>query len=85
MCGPVNNIQQVVNEPQINEREMIIDVRNNMNEPYKVVGTPMKFSKTPCEIKKASPGLGENTDEILSNLLGMDEEKIQHLRRMKVI
>ena len=85
MCGPVNNIEQVVNDPHIIEREMILEVRNEKNENFKVIGTPMKFSKTPCEIEKASPELGENTEEILLNILKMDEDEIQNLRNSNII
>ncbi|MCJ7771671.1 MAG: CoA transferase [Desulfobacterales bacterium] len=85
MCSPVNNIKQVVNDPHIRKREMILEVKNAKDDKFKVVGTPMKFSKTPCEIKKTSPELGENNEEILSNMLGMSKEKIQKLRYLKVI
>jgi len=85
MCGPVNTIKQVVNDQHIHKRDMVLEVINEKNVTFKVVGTPMKFSKTPCEINKASPELGENTEEILSNMLGMSEEKIQKLRELKVI
>lgn len=85
ICGPVNNIEQVVHDPHILEREMVLEIGNEKDGSFKVVGTPMKFSKTPCEITKASPELGENTLEILSQLLDMDEEEIQALRESNTI
>jgi len=42
----------------------------------KVVGTPMKFSRTPCRIHKASPDLGEHTNEILTKILNLSHEEI---------
>ena len=39
----------------------------------------MKFSRTPCEIKKASPDLGEHTHEILEKMLGLSPEEIDSL------
>jgi formyl-CoA transferase len=51
----------------------------------KVVGTPMKFSRTPCKIEKACPDVGEHTGEILSSILKMSPEEIERLREEKVI
>lgn len=85
MCGPVNNIKQIVNDPQILERGMIKDVVDNKKRKMKVVGTPMKFSRTPCSIESASPELGEHTDQVLSEELGLTSEEITKLRLTKII
>ncbi len=85
MCGPVNNIEQVVNDPHIQEREMIVEVEHSRAGKLKVVGTPMKFSRTPCRIDKASPDLGEHTEEILSTWHGLSEGEIQSLRKSRTI
>jgi CoA:oxalate CoA-transferase len=85
MCGPVNNIEQVVNDPHIQEREMIVEVEHSRAGKLRVVGTPMKFSRTPCRIDKASPDLGEHTEEILSTWQGLSENEIQSLRKSRTI
>jgi crotonobetainyl-CoA:carnitine CoA-transferase CaiB-like acyl-CoA transferase len=85
MCGPVNNIEQVVKDPHINEREMIVEVEHPRLGRLKVVGTPMRFSRTPCRIEKASPELGEHTDEILSAWAGFSKEEIQELKEAGVL
>jgi len=85
MCAPVNNIEQVVNDPQILEREMIIEAQHPRAGKLKVIGTPMKFSRTPCRIEKACPDLGEHTAEVLSNLIGLSEDEIRELRKSNVI
>lgn len=85
MCGPVNTIKDVVNDPHILDRNMIVDVKDANNKSFKVVGTPMKFSRTPCEIKKVSPELGEHTQDVFLNLLNMSDEDIQTLKKKKVI
>lgn len=79
IASPVNNIQQVTSDPHILSREMVVDVAHPRFESLKVVGTPMKFSRTPCEIKKASPDLGEHTHEILEEMLGLSPEEIDNL------
>ncbi len=85
ICGPVNSIDQVVNDPHIREREMIVDVNHPRAGKLRVVGTPMKFSRTPCKIEKACPELGEHTGEILTSWLGLSGEKIERLRKSRTI
>ena len=85
MCGPVNNIEQVVRDPHINGRGMFVEVEHTHAGTLKVVGTPMKFSRTPCHIDKASPELGEHTDEILSNWAGLSKEEIEELRESGIL
>jgi len=85
MCGPVNTIDRVVNDPHVRAREMIVEVEHTEAGTLRVVGTPMKFSRTPCRIEKASPMLGEHTDEVLSNWQGLSAEEIEHLRREKIL
>ena len=85
MCAPVNDIEAVLNDPQILERNMVAETHHAEAGTLKVVGTPMKFSKTACRIEKACPDLGEHTDEVLSELLGISEKEIHELRSSKAI
>ena len=85
ICGPVNNIEQVVQDPHIQAREMIAEVNHPRLGKLKVTGTPMKFSRTPCKIDKASPEVGEHSEEILSAFLGISSGGIEELRKKKVI
>jgi len=85
MCGPVNDIEQVVKDPHINQREMFVDVEQARAGKLKVVGTPMKFSRTPCRIEKASPELGEHTEVILSAWAGLSKEEIEELRESGIV
>lgn len=81
MCGPVNNIAQVAADPHVRHREMIVEVTDSRGNRRKVVGTPMKFARTPCRIDRASPELGEHTDQILAEWAGLTPEEIAELRR----
>lgn len=85
MAGPVNNIEQVVNDPHIQHREMFVDVEHSRVGSMKVVGTPMKFSRTPCRIEKASPELGEHNQEVFSGWLNLSPEEIEDLRKEGII
>ena len=85
MCGPVNDIAQVVNDPHIVERDMVVEVDHSRAGKLKVVGTPMKFSRTPCKIQKASPDVGQHSMEVLNGLLGISIKEIEDLQKKKVI
>ncbi|MBW2637880.1 MAG: CoA transferase [Deltaproteobacteria bacterium] len=83
--GPVNNIEQVVQDSHFNERNMFIDVEHPRVGKVKVVGTPMKFARNPCSIDKASPDLGEDTEEILRTKLNMSESDITKLKNEGIV
>jgi CoA:oxalate CoA-transferase len=85
IASPVNSIEQVVSDRHINSREMILEVTHKRLGKLKVVGTPMKFSRTPCSIKKASPDIGEHTDEVLKEMLGMSVEDIKKLKEVGAV
>ena len=85
MYGPINNIEDVVNDPQVKEREMIVEVDHPQAGKHKIVGTPLKFSRTPCKIDKGAPELGADTDDILSSRLALSAEEIRRLRESKII
>ncbi len=85
ICSPVNNIEQVVKDPHVRAREMIIEVEHPRLGGLDLVGTPMKFSRTPCQIKKTAPDLGEHNDEILKKELNLSMADIEELRKDKVI
>jgi CoA:oxalate CoA-transferase len=80
-CGPVNTIDKVVDDPQIKTREMIIEVEHARAGKFKVVNTPIKLSRTPARIEKASPDLGEHTEEILKEWLNLTDADIAGLRK----
>ena len=84
-CGPVNTIDQVASDPQILAREMIIDVQHPDAGKFKVVNTPFKFARTPYRAERASPDLGEHTEDILGQLLGMTHKEISELEGLSVI
>jgi len=84
-CGPVNAIDQVASDPQIEAREMIIDVQHPDAGKFKVVNTPFKFSRTPHRAERASPDLGEHTEDVLNQLLGMTRKEISELEGSGVI
>ncbi|MDA8141652.1 MAG: CoA transferase [Desulfobacteraceae bacterium] len=75
----------VTQDPQVNAREMLVEVDHPKAGPHKIVSTPAKFSRTPCRGDKAASELGANTEEILPNRVGLDQEEINRLKEAKII
>ncbi|MBL4954344.1 CoA transferase [Neobacillus sp. YIM B02564] len=64
--SPILNIQEICEDDHIAVREMLVELEHPIAGKTKILGNPVKFSKTPAIINKPSPSLGEHTDEILS-------------------
>lgn len=84
-CGPINTVDKVVSDPHVLARDMIVSLVHPVAGELKVPGIPIKFSKTPGEIKGPAPLLGEHTDKVLGEFLSMGEEEIQDLKRQGVL
>jgi CoA:oxalate CoA-transferase len=79
-CGPINNIEMITKDEQVASREMIVDVDHPVAGTTSIPGIPIKMSKTMGSIRKAAPLLGEDTEEIIKELLGRSDEEIQKLK-----
>ena len=66
--GPVNKIGDMLADPQVAAREMVLEVDHTRAGKVKALGTPIKFSRTPGAVTRAAPVLGEHTREILESL-----------------
>jgi crotonobetainyl-CoA:carnitine CoA-transferase CaiB-like acyl-CoA transferase len=67
-AGPINSVEEVFAEPQIQAREMQITLPHPQNPGLQVVGNPIKLSRTPVEYQRPPPRLGEHTEEVLARL-----------------
>ena len=74
--GPVNEISDVLNDPHILEREMVVEKIHPELGKVKMLGTPIKLSKTPAKIKSFPPKLGEHSEKILKKM-GYSLEEIE--------
>jgi crotonobetainyl-CoA:carnitine CoA-transferase CaiB-like acyl-CoA transferase len=82
--APIYDFKQVFEDPQIKHRELVKTVEHPLSGSMSVVGNPLNFSETPVEYKRAPPLLGQHTDEILREVLGMDAPEIARLSEQKV-
>jgi len=83
-CGPINTIDKVFADPQVQHRQMLLEVEHPIAGRLRTIGIPVKLSETPGEVRCAAPLLGQHTTEVLQ-WLGYSEEEIQALRRDGVI
>ncbi len=79
-CGPINNVAEVFDNPQVQARAMAIDMPHPTAGSVKLVRSPMRLSATPALADRAPPLLGQHTDEVLRELLGRSDEDIARLR-----
>jgi CoA:oxalate CoA-transferase len=84
-CGPLNNIAQAAANPQVQAREMLVEVEHPRIGSLTVADTPVKLSRTPGGITGPPPALGEQTYEVLSSLLGLSRRELEELAAAGVI
>jgi len=84
-CGPINSIDQVLHDPQVFAREMVIEMPHPSAGSIKLVASPLKIPTAPASVRFPPPMLGEHSGQILQELLGYDEQAIEELRLSQVI
>ena len=84
-CGPINALDEVFADPQVRARGMRFELDHPLAGRVPMVASPMRFSETPIEYRAPPPLLGEHTDDVLGELLGLDAGEIARLREGGVI
>ena len=81
-CGPINKIDQVFADEQVQARGMEIEMPHPAagGKPVKLIGSPIKMSGTPVTYRAAPPMMGQHTDDVLKELLGLDAKAVAELR-----
>jgi len=83
--GAINTIDRVVDHPQVEARGMLVEHEHPVAGKVRMVGVPVRLSETPGAIRTPAPLLGQHTDEVLRDRLGLDDEEIERLRRAGAI
>ena len=84
-CGSVRNLQELFADPQVAAREMVARLDHPTIGPLQVLGVPVKLSDTPGAVATPPPRLGQHTDAVLQQDLGLDADTIGRLRERGVI
>ncbi|MEZ5894488.1 MAG: CaiB/BaiF CoA-transferase family protein, partial [Parvularculaceae bacterium] len=84
-AGPVNTIDRVFADPQTIARGMTLMLERADEAPERYVPHPVKYSGTPVPTGEAPPKLGEHTDDVMRELLGLDDGAVKSLRAKGVI
>jgi crotonobetainyl-CoA:carnitine CoA-transferase CaiB-like acyl-CoA transferase len=79
-CSPVNRFSQALADPQVQHRNMVVELRHPNGRSTKGPGNPIKLSRTNEESFTAAPLLGADTDSVLSEVLGMSDDDIHALK-----
>jgi formyl-CoA transferase len=82
--GACQDTAEVLADPHLRARDMIVDVDFPTRGTYQTVGCPIKLSDSPAEITRP-PLLGEHTDQVLTSLCGVDPDSLKRLRQTGVV
>ncbi|MFH1603089.1 MAG: CaiB/BaiF CoA-transferase family protein [Pseudomonadota bacterium] len=84
-CGPINNLAQVFEDPQVLARGMLIELDHALAGKMRAVANPVRMSETPPEYRSPPPLLGQHTREVLRDLLDMNDAQIDALVKAQVV
>lgn len=84
-CGPVNTVAQVLADPAVRHLGMVQEVEHPTLGRVPLLGVPFTLGGSPPVIRRPPPRLGEHTDEILEEVLGLSPGEVEALRRAAVL
>jgi crotonobetainyl-CoA:carnitine CoA-transferase CaiB-like acyl-CoA transferase len=79
-CGPINTVEQVFAEPQAKARGFTVSLPHDEAGLIDLVASPLRLEKTPPEYHSAPPLLGQHTDAVLGDVLGLTPPEIAQLK-----
>ncbi|SFC67889.1 CaiB/BaiF CoA-transferase family protein [Bacillus sp. UNCCL81] len=82
--GPIYNVSEALQSEQARSRDMVLEVNHPFIDDLKLVGSPLKLSKTPVEVVRHPPLHGEHTEEVMSKL-GYSQSDIEEMKRNNTI
>jgi crotonobetainyl-CoA:carnitine CoA-transferase CaiB-like acyl-CoA transferase len=84
MCAPVQSYERVATDPQVLHNQMRTTFKHPSGRQIESFANPLSLSETPWSVRRDPPGLGAQTDDILSEF-GLDADQIAALRSRKII
>jgi crotonobetainyl-CoA:carnitine CoA-transferase CaiB-like acyl-CoA transferase len=83
--APILGVQEALAQPQAVARQMVVETDHAVLGKIPIVNRPIRFPGDPQPVPTAPPVLGQHTDEILRDVLGLSPEKIEALRASKIV
>ncbi|NDV06040.1 CoA transferase [Rhodococcus sp. IEGM 248] len=84
LCAPLLTLQEALDHPQTRHNGTLVDVDVEGVRTTRLIGSPVTLSRTPAQVRRGVPAVGEHSDEILHEL-GVSESRVQTLRSKEVI
>ncbi|MFF7109673.1 CaiB/BaiF CoA transferase family protein [Pseudomonas sichuanensis] len=84
-CGPINDLAQMFQDPQVLARGLAVNIPHPLAGNVPQVASPIRLSETPVEYRQAPPLLGEHTEAVLCDVLGLDAMVVHELRTAGVL
>ena len=81
-CGPINSLSEVFADPQVASRHMVLEMDHPATgtAPVKLIASPIRMTGTPVAYRHAPPTLGQHTEEVLAEMLGLSVDEVAKLR-----
>lgn len=84
-CGPINDIAQVFADPQVQAREMMQTLDHPRAGTMKAIANPLRLSASPVQYRSAPPTLGQDTEAVLREVLGLTADEFARLTDAGVV
>lgn len=84
VAGPINEISDVLADPHVNARGMVVEIEHPLGVPLRLIANPIHYSRTPLDVYTPPPMNGEHTDDLLAGL-GLSRSEIDDLAERGVI
>lgn len=84
-CGPINGLDRVFADPQVQAREVRVEMAHPLAGTVPLVANPIRMSASPVGYVRPPPMLGEHTGEVLESWLGLSAPEIDALRQRKIV
>lgn len=84
-CGPINDLAQVFADPQVQARQLAVELPHALAGMVSLVASPIRLSETPVEYRYAPPLLSEHTEAVLGRVLGLAQDEVAKLRAAGVV
>ncbi|HAL47732.1 MAG TPA: hypothetical protein DCP37_08260 [Dehalococcoidia bacterium] len=85
-CGPITNVAEAIDDPQLKHREFWVDVEHpEVDRTFTYPGAPYMLSETPWSMRHAAPSVGRDNADVFTRELGLSEDELARLRQRGIV